>query len=44
MLRSASMRPVYVNMFNYDEVLRGLDRSVDHLLLLSPGSYATDPS
>jgi hypothetical protein len=44
MLRLAGMRPVYVNLFNDEEVLRGLDRSVDHLLLLSPGSYATDPS
>jgi len=44
MLRRAGMRPIYVNLFNYEEVLRGLDRSVDHLLLLSPGSYATDPS
>jgi hypothetical protein len=44
MLRLAGMRPVYINMFNDEEVLRGLDRSVDHLLLLSPGSYATDPS
>jgi hypothetical protein len=44
MLRLAGMQPVYVNMFNDEEVLRGLDRSVDHLLLLSPGSYATDPS
>jgi hypothetical protein len=44
MLRLAGMRPVYVNMFNDEEMLRGLDRSVDHLLLLSPGSYATDPS
>jgi hypothetical protein len=44
MLRLAGMRPVYVNLFNDEEVLRGLARSVDHLLLLSPGSYATDPS
>jgi hypothetical protein len=44
MLRLSGMRPVYVNLFNDEEVLRGLDRSVDHLLLLSPGSYATDPS
>jgi hypothetical protein len=44
MLRLAGMRPVYVNLFNDEEVLRGLDRSVDHLLLFSPGSYATDPS
>jgi hypothetical protein len=44
MLRLAGMRPVYVNLFNDEEVLRGLDRSVDHLLLLSPGIYATDPS
>jgi len=44
MLRLAGMRPVYINLFNYEEVLRGLDRSVDYLLLLSPGSYATDPS
>src|SRR4029077_13438718 len=40
MLRLAGMRPVYINMFNDEEVLRGLDRSVDHLLLLSPGTYA----
>jgi hypothetical protein len=44
MLRLAGMRPVYVNLFNDEEVLRGLDQSVDHLLLFSPGSYATDPS
>ncbi len=44
MLRLSGMRPVYVNLFNDEEVLRGLDRSVDHLLLLSPGSYTTDPS
>jgi hypothetical protein len=44
MLRLAGMRPVYINLFNDEEVLRELDRSVDHLLLLSPGSYATDPS
>jgi hypothetical protein len=44
MLRLAGMRPVYINMFNNEEELRGLDRSVDHLLLLSPGSYATDQS
>jgi hypothetical protein len=44
MLRLAGMRPVYVNLFNVEEVLRGLDRSFDHLLLLSPGSYGTDPS
>jgi hypothetical protein len=44
MLRLAGMRPVYINLFNYEEVLGKLDRSVDHLLLLSPGSYATDPS
>jgi hypothetical protein len=43
-LRLAGMRPVYINLFNDEEVLRGLDQSVDHLLLLSPGSYATDPS
>jgi hypothetical protein len=44
MLRLAGMRPVYVNMFNDEEVLRGLDRASDHLLLLSPGSYAADPN
>jgi hypothetical protein len=44
MLRLAGMRPVYLNTFNNEEVLRGLNWSVDHLLLLSPGSYATDPS
>ena len=44
MLRLAGMSPVYVNLFNDEEVLRGLDQSVDHLLLFSPGSYATDPS
>ena len=44
MLRLAGMRSVYINMFNDEEVLRGLDRSVDHLLLLSPGTYATDSS
>jgi hypothetical protein len=44
MLRLAGMRPVYVNLFNDEEVLRGLDQSVDHLLLFSPGSYATDSS
>jgi hypothetical protein len=44
MLRLAGMRPVYVNLFNDEEVLRGLNRASDHLLLLSPGSYATDPS
>jgi hypothetical protein len=44
MLRLAGMQPIYINLFNNDEVLRRLDRSVDHLLLLSPGSYATDPS
>jgi hypothetical protein len=44
MLRLAGMRPVYVNLFKDEEVLRGLDQSVDHLLLFSPGSYGTDPS
>jgi hypothetical protein len=44
MVRLAGMRPVYVNMFNDEEVLRGLDRASDHLLLLSPGSYAADPN
>lgn len=44
MLRLAGMRPVYINLYNDEKVLRELDRSVDHLLLLSPGSYATDPS
>jgi hypothetical protein len=44
MLRLAGMRPLYVNIFNDEEVLGSLDRSVDHLLLLSPGSYATDSS
>jgi hypothetical protein len=44
MLRLAGMRPFYVNLFNIEEVLRGLDQVSDHLLLFSPGSYATDPS
>jgi hypothetical protein len=44
MLRLAGLQPVYINLFNYEEVLGRLDRSVDHLLLLSPGSDATDPN
>src|SRR5262249_14794789 len=31
MLRLAGMQPVYINLFNYEEVLGRLDRSVDHL-------------
>ena len=44
MLRLAGLEPVYVNFYNDEKVVRDLDRSVDHLLLLAPGSYAIDPS
>jgi hypothetical protein len=42
-LRLAGLVPVFVNIDNVDAVLDHLDRSVPHLLLLSPGSYDTDP-
>jgi hypothetical protein len=42
-LRLAGLVPVYVNIDTVDAVLDHLDRSIPHLLLLSPGSYDTDP-
>lgn len=43
-LRRAGLNPVYVNIDTLDAVLAGLDRSVAHLVIYSPGSYATDPA
>ena len=44
MLRLAGLDPVYVNIDTIDAVIGGLDRSLPHLLILSPGSDETDPS
>jgi hypothetical protein len=43
-LRLAGLVPVYINVDNLEAVLTSIDRSIPHLLLLSPGSYETDPA
>jgi hypothetical protein len=42
-LRRAGLNAIYINIETLDRVLAGLDRSVAHLVIYAPGSYAADP-